>query len=68
MEVGGHQVQRVQHGEENPPGPENVRELVHQAGQELVCQPLYRFLRVVEVKEEDILAWPGTVRGLEESL
>ena len=36
-----HQVEGVQHGEEDPPGPEDVGEPVHQACQELVCQPLY---------------------------
>ena len=54
MEVEDHQVEGVQHGEEDPPGPEDVGEPVHQAGQELVCQPLYWLLRVVEVQQEDL--------------
>ena len=39
-EVGRHQVQSVQHGEENLPGPEDVGELINQESQELVSQSL----------------------------
>ncbi len=44
----------TEHGEEDPPGPENVGESVHHVGEELVRQPLDGLVGVVEVNEEDL--------------
>ena len=45
---------RTQHGEEDPPGPEDVGEPVHHVGQELVRQALDRLVGVVEVDQQDL--------------
>jgi hypothetical protein len=44
----------TEHGEEDPPGPEDVGEPVHHVGEELVRQALDRLVRIVEVDQQDL--------------
>jgi len=65
----GKLVKHIQGGEENSPGPKNVREPIYQLGQELVCQSLNRLVGVVELDQQDLrmvlqLKLPGGRLGL----